>query len=198
MQSFQVKTDRKGSPRIVSTGGVEIVASASDPDECSVLTKRVASMLNHYERRIAYELGEVNSYSGGWDTESVIGSNHVTSRQKLLKLAREAEREAERWADYGKQLLAVATPPELVPIPEISEVGVGDDWALNLPVGSMPMPNSPYEGMRLAIGYAAANGEAYLAIANQAREQLRERYAEEDAALEVQAARMMDDELGEA
>lgn len=154
-------------------------------------------MLRAHARRADYDLGRSNSY-GHSSVEGEIGGHHIERRKALLDLAHAAETEAERWAVYGTKLLDVATPPDLGMIRRVQPDGTaGDYFSEGAPAGALCLPVSVSQEIRLAIGYAATNAEAYLAVARQARESLRERYSEEFDAMHDQAATQMADALRE-
>jgi hypothetical protein len=197
-QHFRVKKDDKGNPVIIGTNGTRIVVTSPIEKESDVIAARAASMLDAHARREDLDLGRSNSYSHS-TKEGEIGGHHIKRRQELLALAHAAETQAERWENYGKQLLDVATPPGLVSIHAIGKDGaVRSGWSEAGPAGALRMPESISEAIRLAVGYAAANMEAYLKITNQARDLLRDRYAAEFDAMHEQAAGQMADELGES
>lgn len=196
MENYKVTMDGDGNPHVVSTSGARISFAPADY-ESSVLAARVASMLRAHARREEFNLGRSNSY-GHSTVEGEIGGGHIERRKELLALAHAAENEAQRWADYEAKLLDIATPPDLKAIRQMHPDGtVRSSMSEGPPTRALPLPASISQEIRLAIGYAVTNSEAYLKIANQARESLRERYEEEFDAMHDQAAAQMADALEE-
>lgn len=194
MEKFVARVSDDGIPYVRGSEGTRLVITSPIGGEDEVIAQRVASLLDHHNRREAFELGRSNGYSSMIGAPGETGGSHVRDRRELLEAAHAAETHAEKWDQYREHLRAVLTPPELIEAAVISANGVrnrGDE----IPQMALPIPRSELLSLRLTYGVATANMEAYLAIAKQCRDQLQERYAGEHAAMHAQAEQMMRDDL---
>lgn len=196
MERFRVGVDEDGNRCITSTNGTRIVFTSPDENESAVVAERTAAMLDQHARLQALELGHTTGYSGLCTLPHSVGSDHLEQRRALPDEAHQAELLAEEWDLYCGRLTAALTPPKLGLVAKVDDAGVNDGRGI-LPPGAREIPDAMHEAMRTMLGYAATNYQAYAATAKQCRDQLRRRYAGEDAAMETQAAAQMADELDE-
>lgn len=200
MERFKVDTDGAGVT-VQGTEYTRLIVQSHDEEQAAVIAARVSSMLNHHNRREALELGQTNSYSGSSQLPGVIGSDHVEDKSILLEVAHQAEQQAEAWDRYRDQVRKVLYPPGLVEIDDAPGIGhynitTRPGFGKTLPRNARAIPQELREALLLATAYATENMQSYLDVADACRQELKYRYAAEDAALRDQAAAQMNNEPG--
>lgn len=187
---------------IKGSEGTHLTVQSGDTQQAGVIAARTSSMLNHHNRREALELGHTGSYSGSSVLPGVIGSEHVEDRATLLRVAHQAEAQAELWDRYRERMRAVLYPPDVAEIeapPGIGHYNIITEvrFSHTRPRNAREIPRELREALLLASAYATENMQAYLDVADACRQEHRNRYAGEDAALRDQAKAQMGAELGE-
>lgn len=200
MEGFRVKAD-DSNVTVSGTEGTHLTVQSRDRAEAAVIAARVSSMLNHHNRRAALELGHTNSYSGSSVLPGVIGSDHVGDRPKLLATAHQAETQAELWDQYRANVRKVLYPPDVAKIdaaPGIGHYNVTSEPSCGgtYPRNVRAIPQELREALLLATAYATENMQSYLDVADACRQELKDRYAAEEAALRDQATAQMSADLG--
>lgn len=194
MENYRTETDKDGSVHIIGDEGNQLSIPSWAPDR-KVLAARVASMLSHYECRVALDKGETRSFSGSCNPPGVIGSDHAQQRPLLLRAAHDAEQEAQTWANYREHVAAAMSPPQIAEVPRVYAGTIEEFGYSKVPATVAGIPADLSAALRTIYGYATVNMEAYLAAAKTYRELREQRYADEDAAMHEQAAAQMADEL---
>lgn len=200
-EEFSARTDDSGV-YLVGSEGTRVYIDASDEHQSKVTAQRIGSMLNHHNRREAFELGRERSYSGSCLPPGVIGSDHVEDRSTLLKVAHQAETQAELWDRYRAQVRTALYPPDIAEIdaaPGIERYNIVNEvsFGRTYPRNARAIPQDLREALLLATAYATENMQAYLDVADACRQEHKNRYAGENAALRDQAAGQMANDLRE-